>query len=125
MEAIPGLESLVNATRKVAEKGTIRAIDRRNIRVDKEHKALNFLLQGSAAVLAKRWLVITDANLKDLEHERYAFVHDEQVLGAPPEVAEQVGEVCKLSAMLAGEFYNLRIPIEADANIGNNWAEVH
>ena len=125
LDAVEGLEDLVNATRRVAERGSIRAIDKRQIIVDKEHKALNCLLQGSAAVIAKRWLLITHQNLGHLTHERYAFVHDEQVLGAPAENAEHVADVCKLSALLAGEYYNIRLPIEADAHIGNNWHEVH
>ena len=125
LDAVEGLEDLVNATRRVAEGGSIRAIDKRQIIVDKEHKALNCLLQGSAAVIAKRWLLLTHQNLGHLTHERYAFVHDEQVLGAPAENAEEVANVCKLSALLAGEYYNIRLPIEADAQVGDNWAEVH
>ena len=127
MDAIPGLEDLVKDTRRVAERGSIRAIDKRQIIVDKEHKALNCLLQGSAAVVAKRWLLLTDQNLRMsmFNHERYAFVHDEQVLGAPHLIAHDVAEVCKLSALQAGEYYNIRLPIEADAQVGDNWAEVH
>ena len=125
MDAIPGLEDLVKDTRRVAERGSIRAIDKRQIHVDKEHKALNCLLQGSAAVIAKRWLLLTDSKLRGFTHERYAFVHDEQILGAPLENAEYLCDVCKLSALEAGEYYNLRLPIEADAQIGDNWAQVH
>ena len=125
LDAVEGLEDLVEATRRVAERGSIRAIDKRQIIVDKEHKALNCLLQGSAAVIAKRWLLLTHQNLGHLTHERYAFVHDEQVLGAPAANAEEVANVCKLSALLAGEYYNIRLPIEADAHIGDNWHEVH
>ena len=127
MDAIPGLEDLVKDTRRVAERGSIRAIDKRQIHVDKEHKALNCLLQGSAAVIAKRWLLITDDILRvnDCKHERYAFIHDEQVLGCLLEDAKSVSESCKMAALMAGEYYNLRLPIEADAQIGDNWAEVH
>ena len=125
LDAVDGLEDLVEATKKVATRGSIRAIDKRQILVDKEHKALNCLLQGSAAVIAKRWLLLTNAKLGNTTHERYAFVHDEQVLGAPAANAEYIAEVCKLSALEAGEFYNLRLPIEADAQIGDNWAQVH
>ena len=125
LDAVDGLEDLVEATKKVAERGSIRAIDKRQIIVDKEHKALNCLLQGSAAVIAKRWLLLTHAKLGNTTHERYAFVHDEQVLGAPAQNAEFIAHVCKLSALEAGEYYNLRLPIEADAQIGDNWAQVH
>ena len=125
LDAVDGLEDLVEATKKVAERGSIRAIDKRQIIVDKEHKALNCLLQGSAAVIAKRWLLLTHVKLGNTTHERYAFVHDEQVLGAPAQNAEFIADVCKLSALEAGEYYNLRLPIEADAQIGDNWAQVH
>ena len=127
MDAIPGLEKLVTAAKEVAKSGTIRAIDGRHIVVDKRHKSLNSLLQASAGVVAKRWLLITNTNLRQLNltHQRYAFIHDEQVLGSPPSSSEQVAEVCKLSALEAGEYYKLRLPIEADANIGDNWAQVH
>jgi DNA polymerase I-like protein with 3'-5' exonuclease and polymerase domains len=82
-------------------------------------------LQSSAGVIAKRWLLITDDHLKGIEHERYAFVHDEQALGCPPDVAQQVADICVQSAAEAGEYYKLRVPIAAEAKIGVNWAEVH
>ena len=127
MEAIPGLSDLVEATKRVSESGSIRAIDGRNISVDKGHKSLNYLLQASAAVIAKRWCICTGEVLKSTlyPHERYAFVHDEQVFGAPPSSAKYVAFACKFAAAQAGEYYKLRIPIAADANIGDNWAEVH
>jgi DNA polymerase I-like protein with 3'-5' exonuclease and polymerase domains len=128
LDAIPGLEKLVtDVAKRVEDAGSIRAIDGRILSVDKPHKALNFLLQGSAGVVAKRWILITNNTLTQygIEHARYAFVHDEQVLGAPPSSADQVAGVCKLSALEAGEFYKIRLPITADANIGTNWSEVH
>ena len=127
MDAIPGLKELVDATKEVSKSGQIRAIDGRYISVDSGHKALNYLLQSSAGVIAKKWCLIRHEGLQALnvEHQRYAFVHDEQVLGAPPSSAEDVARLCKCSALEAGEHYKLRLPIEADANIGNNWAEVH
>ena len=126
LDAITGLETLVTAVKaKAKSHGYIQSIDGRYINVDSPHKALNFLLQSSAGVLAKRWLLITDQRLQGIEHERYAFVHDEQALGCPPDVAEQVASICTTSATMAGEYYKLRLPIDADAKIGMNWAEVH
>ena len=128
MDAIPGLETLVMAaSKKVREFNCLYAIDGRHISVDEEHKALNYLLQSSAGVVAKRWILMTHEWLQALnvEHERYAFVHDEQVFGAPPSSANEVARLCKCAALEAGEYYKLKLPIEADANIGNNWSEVH
>ena len=126
LDAIPGLESLVEAVkRKAKEDASIRSIDGRHISVDSPHKALNFLLQSAAGVLAKRWLLITHDRLQGIEHERYAFVHDEQALGCPPDVADEVASICTTSAAMAGDYYKLRIRIDADAQIGDNWAQVH
>ena len=125
MDAIPGLKELVDATKEVSKAGQIRAIDGRYISVDSGHKALNYLLQSSAGIVAKRWVLITNEWLHNVKHQRYAFIHDEQVLGAPPSSADEVAKACKHSALEAGEYYKLRLPIEADANIGSNWAEVH
>lgn len=126
LDAIPGLESFVEAVkRKAQENGSIRSIDGRTILVDSPHKALNFLLQSAAGVLAKRWLLITHDRLQGIKHERYAFVHDEQALGCPPDVADQVASICTTSAAMAGNYYKLRIRIDADAQIGDNWAQVH
>ena len=127
MDAIPGLEKLVTASKEVAKSGKIRAIDGRYIFVDARHKSLNCLLQASAGVIAKRWVLITHEWLQALnvKHERYAFVHDEQVIGSPQSSCDDVARLCKCSALEAGEVYKLRLPIEAEANIGLNWAEVH
>ena len=126
LDAIPGLEDLVDAVkRKAKENAAIRSIDGRTISVDSPHKALNFLLQSAAGVLAKRWLLITHDRLQGIEHERYAFVHDEQALGCPPDVADKVASICTTSAAMAGDYYKLRIRIDADAQIGDNWAQVH
>ena len=127
MDAIPGLKKLLEAVHEASEKGYVHGLDNRRILCDSRHKSLNYLLQGSAGIIAKRWILITDEWLEalELEHERYAFVHDEQVLGAPPSSCKKVAAICKSSALEAGEYYKLRLPIEADANIGDSWAEVH
>ena len=125
VDAIPGLKELLEGVHKASERGYVYGLDHRRILVDSRHKSLNYLIQGSSATVAKRWLVLTADKLRDIKHERYAFVHDEQVLGSPPSSSEDVAFACKLSAIEAGEYYKIRLPIEADANIGDNWAEVH
>ena len=58
--AIPGLADLLLACEKASKRGYANAIDGRRISVDKGHKFLNYLLQGSAATIAKRWMVIVN-----------------------------------------------------------------
>ena len=53
--AIPGLAELLQACKTRSERGYANAIDGRRIGIDKGHKFLNYLLQGSASTIAKIW----------------------------------------------------------------------
>jgi DNA polymerase I-like protein with 3'-5' exonuclease and polymerase domains len=103
------------------------AIDGRRLLVDSPHKGLNFLLQGSAATIAKRWLQITHDHTKEmgLRCNQLAFIHDELQYESHPEHVDDLKSLLVLSAVESGEYYNLRIPIAADAKSGASWAEVH
>ena len=124
VDAIEGLSDLLKAVKRAAERGYIRTLDGRNLSVDKGHIALNYLLQGSAAVIAKRWMVLADEKLNNHTHQ-LAFVHDELQYECPPEHADYLKIILEGMAKEAGEYYNLRIPIAAEAKSGSNWAEVH
>jgi DNA polymerase I-like protein with 3'-5' exonuclease and polymerase domains len=99
--------------------------DGRRCTVDGAHKALNYLLQGSAGVLAKRWLLINHDNTRELCCSQLAFVHDEIQFECDPEHVDALRTSLVRSAEVAGEYYNLRIPIAAEAQVGNNWSQVH
>ena len=125
--AIPGLSELLSDIKKRSSKSEIRAIDRRKIRIDSTHKALNYLLQCSAGIIAKRWMVIAHEMIKEVSIEAYqlAFVHDELQFECKPNYVNDLKFTLENSAIRAGEYYNMRIPIAAEAQSGKNWAEVH
>ena len=125
LDAIPGLEKLVTAVKSKAESGYINLCDNRRCSVDGSHKALNYLLQGSAAVIAKRWMLINHDNTQDLCCSQLAFVHDELQFECDPGHVDQLRASLVQSAEAAGQYYDLRIPIAAEAQVGNNWSEVH
>jgi DNA polymerase I-like protein with 3'-5' exonuclease and polymerase domains len=125
LDAIPGLEKLVTAVKSKAESGYINLCDNRRCSVDGSHKALNYLLQGSAAVIAKRWMLINHDNTQDLCCSQLAFVHDELQFECDPGHVDALRTSLVCSAEEAGRYYNLRIPIAAEAKVGNNWSEVH
>ena len=122
--AIPGLADLLLACEKASKRGYASAIDGRRISVDKGHKFLNYLLQGSAATIAKRWMVIVNECLPPDGHQ-LSFVHDELNYECYPRFAEEFAKWLETAARLAGEHYNLRCPIAAEAKIGYTWADVH
>ena len=125
IDAIPGLDDLLSAIKIAADRGFVRAIDQRKIVLDSPHKALNYLLQGSAGVIAKRWLYINHTHTKDICCSQLAFVHDELQFETDPTHADRLATSLVRSAREAGEYYNLRCPIDAEAKQGHNWAEVH
>ncbi len=125
--AIDGLADLLEAVKRKSTAGYILAIDGRRVLCDSPHKSLNYLLQCSAGVVAKRWMCIADTFecTQDVHTHQLAFVHDELQYETLPKYAVMLMEVLENSARLAGEYYNLRCPIAAEAKTGNNWAEVH
>ena len=125
VSAIDGLAELLKAIKRSSQKGYVKSIDGRPIKVDSQHKALNYLLQSGAGVIAKRWMVLTHESLKDIDCHQLAFIHDELQYETHPKNAEYLSSCLLESARRAGEYYNLRVPIAAEAKCGNSWAEVH
>ena len=124
IDAIPGLEKLLEGVHKASEKGFVRGIDKRKILVDSKHKSLNYLIQGSSAILAKKWMLLTHENLPPTA-KQLAFVHDELQFECKEEDVEDLKFLLELSATQAGEYYNLRCPIAAESKSGSTWADVH
>ena len=128
LDAIEGLDMFVNdVKKKVASKGYVTSIDGRRIAVDGAHKGLNYLLQSGAGVIAKQWMVIANDHIRQLNIDAHqlAFIHDELQFEVTPAQANDLMFNLELSATLAGEKYGLRIPIAAEANTGNTWADTH
>ena len=127
VDAVEGLSDLLEAIQKAAERGYIKSIDGRVIALDSSHKALNYLLQSGAGVVAKRWMVINHDTVKEtnLCASQLAFIHDELQFECDPIHTNDLQTSLLYSAAAAGEYYKLRIPIAAEAKVGNNWSEVH
>ena len=123
--AIDGLADLQKAVTTKATNGYLLAIDGRRVLVDSPHKALNYLLQCSAGIIAKRWMVIANNAIHNVHTHQLAFVHDELQYETTAEECGNLMILLEQSAKLAGEYYNLRCPIAAEAKTGKNWAEVH
>ena len=113
MDAIPGLEKLVTAVKSKAESGYINLCDGRRCAVDGSHKALNYLLQGSAGIVAKQWMVIANDNFPTIDNDylfhthQLAFIHDELQWECLPTYAEDLKQHLELCAAL------VEIPTEA------------
>jgi DNA polymerase-1 len=131
LASTPALRQLRQAVVEKAEKGPLKGLDGRLLRIRSTHAALNTLLQSAGALIAK---VATIFAYQELTTRGYKFgkdwalvahVHDEMQAEARPEIAEEVGNVLVQSMRRAGEFFGFNIPIDGEWKIGNNWAETH
>jgi DNA polymerase I-like protein with 3'-5' exonuclease and polymerase domains len=122
--AIPGLKELLEAVHKASARGYVRGLDHRRILVDSRHKSLNYLIQGSSAIIAKRWLVLANESLPKTARQ-LAFVHDELQFECNEEDKEDLKFLLELTAAQAGEYYKIRCPIAAESQSGLTWADVH
>ena len=69
-------------------------------------------------------MVLANENLRETTHQ-LAFVHDELQYEAEEKDVKDLMFNLEHSAVRAGEYYNLRLPIAAESKSGVNWAEVH
>lgn len=135
MAAMPSLDRAIKAIKeeKRRNRGTIRGLDGRRLYVRSDHAALNLRLQSDGALIAKKWCLIVD----DLFYEEgwdhhveaeYAFCswsHDEIQVAVRDELAERAAELMEAAAPMAGEYFNFKCPVAAEAKIGMDWAQTH
>ena len=127
VSAVEGLGDLLEAIKKAAEKGFIKSIDGRKIILDSPHKALNYLLQSGAGVIAKRWMVINQQTIQKvgIKANQLGFLHDELQFEVDPTHANDLCSSLVLASTEAGEYYNLRCRIDAEATQGTTWKDTH
>jgi DNA polymerase I-like protein with 3'-5' exonuclease and polymerase domains len=132
LDAIPGLEPLIDAVKlKVRSTGRLRGLDGRPIFCRAEHSSPNFLLQSAGAIISKRWVVIGQQMIDsagltyDTDYTRCAYVHDEVQMSVVPAEVDRMKMLLEAAAPEAGKYYNLRVPIGACADHGDNWAATH
>ena len=113
---------------QVAKSSTVTLVDGRKAPVRSAHAALNTLLQGSGAVVSKYWMILADINLRKSfgnKVKQLAYVHDELQFSCPADIADAAGKIITDSAIEAGTRLGIKMPINAEFNVGNNWADTH
>ena len=127
MRNMPSIRKLMEKVKKFAAKGYVPALDGRRIIIRSDHAALNSLLQSAGAVIAKQWCVEAHKLLKKnkIDYKQVAFVHDEIQLEVREDQAERAAQLMVQAAAVAGKALNFRVPVDAEAKIGDNWYETH
>ena len=123
----PALSRLMEKVKKVANKGYVPGLDGRRIIVRSEHAALNSLLQGCGAIIAKQWCIEAHKQFKrfHLPVRQVAFVHDEIQIETEEKYSEDVATIMVDSARKAGLTLGFRCPVDAESKIGKTWFDTH
>jgi DNA polymerase I len=89
-----------------------------------ERNAINAPIQGSSADMIKIAMIHIHNELKNrnLKTKMLLQVHDELVFDVPK---EEVEEVRTLVVEKMKNAIQLKVPVEVDSNIGNDWLEAH
>lgn len=88
-----------------------------------ERIAVNSPIQGSAADLIKKAMVVADAALsrEGFRSRIILQIHDELILEAPSDEVEPVAACVKEAMETAGQ---LAVPLQVDVKVGPNWADL-
>jgi DNA polymerase I len=93
-----------------------------NTRRAAERVAVNTPVQGTAADVIKVAMIRLDAALQEKKAQVLLQVHDELLVEAPADEADDVAQQMKT---IMEEALALDVPLKVDLGIGDNWAEVH
>jgi len=88
-----------------------------------ERTAINTVIQGSAADLIKRAMILVDRSLRDqgLEARMLLQIHDELVFEAP---AAEIPKLAGLVSRAMTSALDLKVPLKVDVATGPNWLDV-
>lgn len=79
--------------------------------------------------MCKRWAVECEIERQKRGwQDRVAYVanvHDEIQFEVDEDLAEEWAVIAVECITKAGKYFNIRVPLTGEANIGNNWKETH
>jgi DNA polymerase I len=123
----PSFKTLRDKVQRASGKHWLKGIDGRKLLIRTQHAALNTLLQGGGAIVMKRGLAMLDSliSLNTFDAKFVANIHDEWQMEVREDLAENVGRMAVDCIIKAGEYYNLRCPMDGEYKVGDNWSETH
>ena len=75
----------------------------------------------------KKGLALLDSLIKlnTFDAKFVANIHDEWQMEVREDLADHIGTLAIECIKRAGEFYNLRCPMDGEYKVGRNWSETH
>ena len=127
LDNLPAFKNLKARVGRAAKRGYLKGLDGRKIFIRNDYAALNSLLQGGGAILMKRALAMLNTliKLQTLDAKFVANIHDEWQIEVREDLADFVGKLAVDCIQTAGNYYELRCPMDGEYKIGGNWSETH
>ena len=127
LDNLPAFKTLKYKVEKAARRTYLKGLDGRKIHIRNVHAALNTLLQGGGAIVMKKALVILDNKAKEsnIDYKFVANIHDEWQVEVKQDQAELFGKLGVEALIEAGQYFNMRCPLDGEYKIGDNWSETH
>jgi DNA polymerase I-like protein with 3'-5' exonuclease and polymerase domains len=129
LDQTPALAQLINKVTRASKRGYLKGLDGRILHSRSSHSSLNLLLQSAGALVCKQWAVEMDKALvsNNLKHkcQVVANIHDEHQYECDDDITEQVGLLSIEAIKEAGRHFNLKVELDGEANVGENWCETH
>lgn len=128
----PGIKELVDDLENAySRKGWIRGIDGRPLYVRSAMKLLNTLMQNTATIIFKVWMVLLEDKrythgMHKVVHQIIAY-HDElqyEVEGSE-DVAEKWKKICEEASLEVGTSLGILVPIASEGKVGKSWEDCH
>ena len=139
LKSLPKLAKLTKGVKqRISERGYLKGIDGRILKVREQYKGLNVLLQSAGAIVMKKALCIlyddcvSKGWIKDnwyLSDDNLIYfilnIHDEYQAEVKPEIVDEYKKLAVEAIKKAGLFFNMRCPLDGEAKEGENWYETH
>ena len=132
LSALPKLKKLTEGVKlKVKQRGYLKGIDGRTLKVREQYKGLNVLLQSAGAIVMKKALciLVDDIEAKGWKlNEDVCFVlnvHDEYQAEVKPELVDEYKIMAVEAIRKAGDFFGFRCPLDGEAKVGDSWYDTH
>lgn len=128
---LPALNKVIRDVQKQARRQYLLGLDDRRLFVRSKHAALNTDLQGMGATIANWWLIFVHEFLEEEglvwgeDYYQVAWVHDEIQIMCRDGLQDLVKEVCIDAAAEAGRYLGFKLPVDASADHGPDWATTH
>ena len=127
LNELPDLGDLISRVETAASRGFIKCFDGSVLNVRSIRSSLNTLLQGGGSVVVKRACVMLYDEVKrlNLDAHQVGFVHDELQWEVNSNDVDKFREVADGIMRKAGDYYNLRCPMDGNTVVGSSWLETH